>query len=172
MLLYQFYCPFNNLRKLTFFRCLNLTLMTNIKLSSCHSDNLVPVKDGFAFLISGLKIVNKVNLPSSLQIPKQFCLTPQQSFRNIKMQYIAWQIRTLERFCISFINISSKDWAEVSFIMKVAPGEVTWLVSFNETEVGSNFLTLQVLSLKISGQHTGLVFSGSRLWVMLQSSVA
>lgn len=58
--------------------------MTNIELSNCPSHNLVPIKYGFAFLIFCLKIVNKVNLPSSLPIFEQFCVIPKQSFRNIK----------------------------------------------------------------------------------------
>lgn len=58
--------------------------MTNIELSNCPSCNSVPIKYGFAFLIFCLQIVNKVNLPSSLQISEQFCVIPKQSFRNIK----------------------------------------------------------------------------------------
>lgn len=58
--------------------------MTNIELSNCPSNNLVLKKYGFAFLIFCLKIVNKVNLPSGLQMSEQFCVIPKQSFSNIK----------------------------------------------------------------------------------------
>ena len=61
ILLYKLYCLFNNPRILTFFRDLNLIIMTTTELPNCPSCNLMAISYGLAFLIFCLKIVKKIS---------------------------------------------------------------------------------------------------------------